>query len=99
MAKVLTPNKDYDGISAGVTFVKGVGECADPYLLGWFKSKGYTVEGESEKDDNAGKGEGSEFDNMTVDELKAYAEANGINIGNSSSQKGILKKILEAKAE
>lgn len=33
---------------------------------------------------------------MTVDELKAYAEEKGIDIGQSTSQKGILKKILEA---
>ena len=95
MAKIFAPNKDYTGISAGVGFVKGVGECADPYLISWFKSKGYTVEGEPEQDGNGG----SEFDNMTVEELKAYAEANGIDIGKSSSQSGIIKKILEAKAE
>jgi hypothetical protein len=96
MSKVIAPNKDYDGISAGVTFVKGVGECTDSYLLDWFKVKGYIVEGDSESD---GKGENSEFNNMTVDELKAYAEANGIDIGKSTSQNSILKKILEAKAE
>jgi hypothetical protein len=39
---------------------------------------------------------GSAFDEMTVDELKVYAEEKGINIGQSTSQKGILKKILEA---
>lgn len=36
------------------------------------------------------------LEEMTVDELKAYAEEKGIDIGQSTSQKGILKKILEA---
>lgn len=92
MAKVLAPNKDYTGISAGVHFSQGVGECTDPYLLGWFKSKGYTVE-EFEKLDNSGD---LDLENMTVDELKAYAEEKGIELGKATSQKGILEKILEA---
>jgi len=33
---------------------------------------------------------------MTVDELKLYAEEKGIDLGNSTSQKGILKKIQDA---
>jgi len=44
MAKILSPNKQYTGISAGVTFVNGVGETANPLLIAWFKEKGYTVE-------------------------------------------------------
>lgn len=47
MAKVFSPNKDYTGISATVDFTQGVGECADPHLLDWFKSKGYTVEADA----------------------------------------------------
>lgn len=43
MAKVFTPNKEYNGISAGVTFVDGVGETADPHLLEWFKNHGYEI--------------------------------------------------------
>ena len=44
MAKVFAPNKQYSGISAGVAFANGVGECANPYLLKWFKNHGYEVE-------------------------------------------------------
>jgi len=92
MAKVFSPNKDYTGISAGVYFSQGVGECTDPYLLGWFKSKGYTVE-EIEKLDNSGD---LDLQNMSIKELKAYAEEKKINLGKATSQEGILKKILEA---
>lgn len=37
-----------------------------------------------------------DLDSMNVDELKAYAEENGIDIGKASSEEGILKKIHEA---
>lgn len=46
MAKVIAPNKEYTGISAGVTFANGVGETDNPHLLEWFESKGYEVEKE-----------------------------------------------------
>ena len=43
MAQIIAPNKDYNGESASVTFVKGVGETSDAYLIEWFKEHGYTV--------------------------------------------------------
>lgn len=83
--KIFAQNKQYAGISAGVGFTSGVGECTDPHVLDWFKSKGYTIE-EPE----------AEVEKMTVDELTAYAEENNIDIAQSTSRKGNLKKILEA---
>ena len=44
MAKVYAPLKDYNGISASVTFINGVGETDNENLLEWFEEKGYTVE-------------------------------------------------------
>lgn len=43
MARIIAPNKDYNGESASVIFVKGVGETSDAYLVEWFKEHGYTV--------------------------------------------------------
>lgn len=43
---------------------------------------------------NAGK-----FEGMDVEQLKAYAAEHNIDIGNSSSVNGILKKITEAEKE
>jgi hypothetical protein len=37
-----------------------------------------------------------ELSNMSVDDLKAYAETNKIDIGQATSQDGILKKIRAA---
>ena len=38
----------------------------------------------------------SELANLSLEELKAYAKEKGIDIGQSTSQKWILKKIQEA---
>ena len=44
MAKVYAPLEYYNGISASVEFVNGVGETDNENLLEWFEEKGYTVE-------------------------------------------------------
>lgn len=44
MARIIAPNKDYSGVSAGVTFTKGAGETKDKRLIAWFKAHGYEVE-------------------------------------------------------
>ena len=46
LAKIFAPNKDYTGVSAGVPFVKGVGETEKEHVIEWFKSKGYKVDEE-----------------------------------------------------
>ena len=43
MAKIYSVNKEFNGISAGVNFVNGVGEAAVPYLISWFYENGYMV--------------------------------------------------------
>lgn len=95
MAKIYAPNKQYSGISAGVAFAKGVGETNNPALLEWFRDHGYTVE--EEKKELAK--EPTKFDGMDVEQLKAYAAEHNINIGNSTSVNGILKKITDAEKE
>lgn len=51
MAKIICPNKEYTGVSASVSFCKGVGETENPRLIKWFKEHGYTVE----EDENSKK--------------------------------------------
>ncbi|WP_352419828.1 Rho termination factor N-terminal domain-containing protein [Proteiniborus sp.] len=43
MAKIYAPNKRYTGLIAGVSFVDGVGETDDKWLINWFENKGYEV--------------------------------------------------------
>lgn len=44
MVKIYAPNKEYTGMSAGVSFCNGVGETDTPRILEWFKSHGYSVD-------------------------------------------------------
>lgn len=44
MAQIYAPNKEYTGVSAGVSFCNGVGEAEDPHIIEWFISHGYQVE-------------------------------------------------------
>lgn len=43
MTRIIAPNKEYAGISAGVSFRGGEGCTDNPYLIGWFKAHGYEV--------------------------------------------------------
>lgn len=45
------------------------------------------------------KGNVSELDSMSLEKLKVYAEANGIDLGQATSRDGILKKIKAAQKE
>lgn len=96
MARILAPNKQYTGISAGVSFSQGVGECTSPYLLDWFRSKGYEVEEIEKPEDDGNEDDIRIFEDMTIEELQSYAEEKGIDLGKATSQDGILKKILDA---
>lgn len=90
--KIIAPNKSYTGVSASVAFSKGVGETEDEHLVEWFKEHGYDV---IEEDTQIQTGEKS-LDEMTVEELVAYAEEKGIDIGKATSQSGIIEKIKAA---
>lgn len=98
MAKILTPNESYTGISASVAFSNGVGETEDKHLIEWFREKGYTVveEESSNELDNLMRTVEKNIEEMSIDELMAYAQEKGIDIGKSTSQEGILKKIQDA---
>lgn len=96
MAKIYAPNKQYSGISASVAFARGVGETEDPILLEWFKDHGYTVDEDEKKEPDK---KSLKLEEMDADQLKAYATERNINIGNSTSVNGIIKKITDAEKE
>ena len=88
--KIYAPVKDFNGLRSNVMFVNGVGETDNPQLIGWFKSKGYTLSDEKcdnslrieqEKCDKANenslkKGE-PDFDSMTPNDLREWMRENG----------------------
>lgn len=49
MAVIKSPNQEYTGTSAGVTFVNGVGNTDNENLIKWFRDRGYEVEEDSEE--------------------------------------------------
>lgn len=89
MAKIIAPNKSYTGVSASVAFCNGVGETEDKHLIGWFKEHKYQIIEDAKDPDQQEK----TLDEMTVEELVAYAEEKGIDIGKATSQTGIIEKI------
>jgi hypothetical protein len=95
MAKIYAPNKQYDGVSASVSFAKGVGETENPTLIAWFNGHGYTVE-ESEQDPPQEPGK---FDGWDADQLKAYAEEKGIDLGKATTVDSMVKKIQDAETK
>jgi hypothetical protein len=85
MAKIICPNGQYNGISATVMFTNGVGETEDSRLIEWFKERGYVVE-EQDRD----------IENLTVKELRAYAEEKGIDLGEAKVKADIIAAIARA---
>ncbi len=55
MAIIKAPNQEYTGLSAGVTFINGVGNTDNTHLIEWFKENGYEVIEDSEDTKKAKK--------------------------------------------
>lgn len=79
---VKSPVKDFCGVgAAGIHFANGEAEVREGWVLDWFKEHGYEI---TPKDADP-------LDGMKVDELKAFAEANNINIGAAKNKAEILE--------
>ena len=79
---VETPVKDFCGVgAAGVNFAYGKAEVADGWVLNWFKEHGYIV---TEKNPE------NSFEKMKVEDLKAFAESNGIDLGEAKTKAEII---------
>lgn len=82
MAKILTPNKDYSGISASVPFINGVGYTDDEDLISWFEEHGYGVEIEVENTEVENKSKGKSKPKSSAkagDESKVESDDPGEN--------------------
>lgn len=88
MAKIYAPNKRYTGVSAGVSFLNGVGETEDKWLINWFKSKGYIIEEQEQDEDEIN------LEELTVDELRQIAKDRKVE-GYSKMKKEELIEALE----
>ena len=94
MAKIYCKNKQYNGISASVNFINGVGESNLSHLLAWFQERGYTVV--------ADKRESSLYDSIVYKDLTALARDRGFN-GIGLKKEELIKALIlwdkEHKAE
>lgn len=97
MAKIYSPNKSYTGVSASIAFSKGVGETEDKHLIEWFKQHGYRVVEETEQNQQTNDTGEKSVDEMTIDELKAYAEGKNIDLTGLTKKDDILTKIKAGK--
>lgn len=87
-----TPNIIWDAESKKrplCKFVKGVFETNDEAVAEKLKGMGYEVTGEADA---------KPIEDMKVDELKAYAAENNIDLGEATKKADILKIIQEAEA-
>lgn len=89
--KAKTPNMVWDAANNRplCKFVKGVFETNDEAVAEKLKGMGYEVTGEADA---------KPIEDMKVDELKAYAAENNIDLGEATKKADILKVIQEAEA-
>lgn len=89
--KAKTPNMVWDAANNRplCKFVKGVFETNDEAVAEKLKGMGYEVTGEADA---------KPIEDMRVDELKAYAAENNIDLGEATKKADILKIIQEAEA-
>ena len=83
--KIIWDNKENKLLAK---FSRGVFETEDESIANRLRELGYTIE-HIEVDGN----NENPLENMGLEELKEYALKNNIDIGNSTSLEGILKKI------
>ncbi|MBC2004644.1 hypothetical protein HCA78_12740 [Listeria booriae] len=72
MATIKAPNEKYNGTSAGVGFINGVGKTDDPWLITIFNENGYTVIEDEEEQKNGDDREAlkASLDNLGVEYAK-----------------------------
>ena len=85
MAKIYSNNKQYNGISASVNFINGVGESNLLHLLAWFQENGYTIVED--------KREPSIYDSMSYKELTELARERGFN-GIGLKKEDLIKALI-----
>lgn len=91
---VEAPVKDFCGIgAAGIHFAMGKAEVKEGWVLDWFKEHGYTVTEKPAPAAPAADSTADPLDKMKIEELKAYAEENGIDLGEAKKKDEILAAI------
>jgi arsenate reductase-like glutaredoxin family protein len=74
MAIIKSPNSKYNGVSASLPFVNGEAKTENKWLIEWFKNRGYEVTEEEIPQEPPLDPETNPLDEMTHDELDAFAK-------------------------
>jgi hypothetical protein len=104
MPKIKSPNPEYNGVSASLTFVKGEAETDDKWLQEWFSNKGYEVidTNDSNNNDNENNvdpdADGQKQKELTNDQLREELDKLGAEY-KASDNKDELKEKLSAAQE
>lgn len=94
MAKVTTPVKGYTGVVVGVDFKDGVGETDSIPALEYFERHGYTIETVEQPFPK-----GAPTKSWKVDELKAFAETHGLDLGDAKTKDEILEALTPTQTD
>lgn len=87
-------NNGFSGKHMGLSFAGGEARTEDAFLATRLRSKGYTVAADETATDTGGADEvPSNFDGMTVAQLKEYAETGGIDLGGAKTKAEIIAVI------
>ena len=89
MAKIYC-DKEFNGISASVNFVDGIGITVDPYLISWFMEHGYKIFEDIR--------EPSVYDLMSYKELTELAKERGFN-GIGLKKEPLMRKFIDLDAK
>jgi hypothetical protein len=100
MAIIKSPNPKYNGVSASLPFVNGEAKTENKWLIGWFKNRGYEVTEEEVPQDPSLDPETNPLDEMTHDELDAFAKEKKVpdevypKSGNKVEKAAAIKELL-----
>jgi hypothetical protein len=102
MAKIIAPNQKFTGKRAGVAFVDGKADTDDESAIRYFATHGYKVEGKAKKaapKPPPAKPEDPATDplaGLNVEELRAHAAENDIDLGGARTKAEIRDAIAAA---
>ena len=85
-AVVYAPNKNYRGVSAGCTFIKGSTETDNKRVIQWFREHGYKVECEEQA---------VSIDNTEYQQLKKMAKTLGIKNYHKMKQEELVQALQQ----
>ena len=93
MAKITSPVKGYTGTRVGIAFANGVAETDNASAIAYFRRHGYGIEMPEPETPPFPEGEPTE--KWTADELKAYAAAKDIDLGDAKKKADIVAALTK----